>query len=73
MITAMPANKEQVNRVSGIFNKVRIVHCVADGTVTVYPRHGTLFTLAMSVGEDYMFEIPIPKSIKIETGTFTVA
>ena len=73
MKTVLPIHAGWVAKTAGKFAKVSLVHCDEDGTISVLPRHGDAFDVSMVIGEDRMFDKPLPKSVTISGGTFSFA
>jgi len=73
MKTTLPVVQGWTDKTAGKFAKVNLIHCTADGVVSVLPRYGDAFDLTLTAGEDRMFDKPIPKAVTISSGTFSFA
>jgi len=73
MVTTLPIKAGWIAKAAGKYSKVNLIHCDADGVVSVLPRHGAAFDLSLVAGEDRMFDKPIPKAVTITSGTFSFA
>ncbi len=72
MVTALPLQPGRLNLTTGTFTNVTIVHCQADGTITLAWANGEASEdYAMLAGEDaFVYEA---ESVTIVSGTFVLA
>jgi len=69
IVQAMPLLEGKVNLTSGTHSANELIHCVADGTVTITWATGTTASIDMVAGEDYAFE----GDVTITSGTFHIS
>ena len=71
MVTALPLQQGMMDKTSGTFTDVTIVHCEQDGSIELEFNDGQKETYTMIEGYDAM---PIrAKTVKIVSGQFTLA
>lgn len=70
-VQAMPLIKGKINITSGTFEEISLIHCVADGTITINWKDLTTTDLFCVEGNNFSFIDPT--SITISTGTFHLA
>ena len=71
MVTALPLQQNKINVTSGTFAAVTIIHCEADGDITLNWPDGTNTSYSMIAESDrFSYEAV---SVTIVSGTFTLA
>ena len=69
VVQAFQLKEGKVNLDSGTHNVGKVIHCVADGDITIDWGNGNSDNIAMVAGEDYAIN---NLSVTINSGTFHI-